>query len=49
MFKISQTQMPSYPSKQTSTSNSNVGSTQQFQGSMLEYGRVPRSSPPSSK
>ncbi len=45
MFGASQTKSQSYSSAQTSTSN--VGSNQQ--GSMLEYGRVPRSTPPSSK
>jgi hypothetical protein len=46
MFGTSQTksQSQSYSSQ---TSTSNVGSTQQ--GSMLEYGRVPRSTPPSTK
>lgn len=45
MFGASQTKSQSYSSTQISSSN--VGSSQQ--GSMLEYGRVPRSTPPSSK
>ena len=49
MFGISQTQIKSY---NPLTSTQNVGLIKQFQGvseGMLEHGRVPRSTPPSSK
>lgn len=47
MFGASQTKSQSQSYSSTQISSSNVGSNQQ--GSMLEYGRVPRSTPPSSK